>query len=66
MNINQIIDYECGTLSDEETLKMFADGIKSGMVWQLQGHYGRTAASLMKEGYISTSGEILKGLDSDY
>jgi hypothetical protein len=60
MNItDKIIDYECGMLNDTETLKLFAELIKNGMAWSLQGHYGRTAANLIENKIISVKGEIL-------
>jgi len=58
-NISLIMEYEDGTLSEEKMLELFASLIKSGLAWQLQGHYGRTAQSLIEGGYISKEGEIL-------
>lgn len=58
MNIDHIIAYEQGDLDAETTLAMFAEGIRSGMVWKLQGHYGRTAQHLIESGYITREGEI--------
>ena len=61
MNIvDKIIDYESGDLEFTETLELFSELIKNGMVWQLQGHYGRVASFLIDNGYISKTGEILK------
>jgi hypothetical protein len=60
MNItDKIIDYECGNLDDTETLNLFAELIKNGMAWSLQGSYGRTAHALIEDGLISVKGEIL-------
>ena len=60
MNItDKIIEYECEGLSDIETLKLFAELIKNGMAWSLQGSYGRTARDLIDAEYISVKGEIL-------
>lgn len=56
--VGRIIDYEEGELSAEETLELFADLIKSGQVWSLQGSYGRMAAGLIEGGIISPDGEI--------
>jgi hypothetical protein len=57
--LDQIIDYECGMLNDQEALQMFSDMIKTGMVWSLQGHYGRTASYLMENGWLDENGNIL-------
>lgn len=54
---------EGGDSSEEEELKAWALLIKTGMVWQLQGFYGRTATDLIKNGVISKDGEILKNLN---
>lgn len=59
-NIDKIIAYEQGELSDNETIELFGDLIKSGMAWSLQGHYGRTAEALIEQGYIDNKGKILK------
>ena len=56
--INYIMGYECGDLNDKETLELFSHLIKNGMVWNLQGHYGRTARELIEYDYISKNGEI--------
>jgi len=58
MNINSIVAYESGELNDAETLQLFADLIKSGEVWWMQGHYGRTATALLDGGYITADGEV--------
>jgi len=56
--MDYIMDYECGTLNDKQTLELFSHLIQSGMAWSLQGHYGRTANSLMSEGFIDKNGKI--------
>lgn len=48
--IDQIIAYENGELDDDEVVELFQSLIDSGLVWQLQGHYGRTAAQLIAAG----------------
>jgi len=58
--IGQIIAYEGGDLSPEETVTLFAHLIRTGRAWTLQGHYGRTAATLIDSGYIARDGTILK------
>ena len=59
MLVDKIIAYETGEASDDETLDLFAELIKNGMVRTLQGCYGRTAIRLIEAGYISESGEKL-------
>lgn len=62
--IDQMMDYESGELNDKETLEMFSSIIKThGMVWSLQGHYGRTAASLIEMGLLDEQGNIIAELD---
>lgn len=53
MDINFIMAYENGELSDEEIIAGFQQGIDSGLVWQLQGSYGRMATRLIESGYCS-------------
>lgn len=60
--IDQIMDYEMGLLNDSDTLDLFAELIKSGMAWSLQGHFGRTASALIEDGWLNKQGEILKEL----
>jgi len=56
----KIIAYESDELSAQEELEFFAELIKSGLCWKLQGHYGRTAAYYIDSGIIKTDGTILK------
>lgn len=49
---DHIIAYEAGELSDEETIELFQRLVDSGLVWSLQGSYGRTAWDLIKSGDI--------------
>jgi len=58
--VDFIIKFESGDIEPDELIDGFADLIKGGTVWQLQGFYGRTAASLIESGYISPEGEVLE------
>lgn len=51
--LDAIIAYEQGELSDDETLILFQRLVNSGLCWQLQGHYGRTATQLLASGLIT-------------
>ena len=50
-DVDFIIRFESGEATDEEIIEEFQKMIDSGVVWQLQGFYGRTAASLIDAGY---------------
>lgn len=46
--VGKIVDYESGYLGQDETIKLFQHLIDTGLVWKLQGSYGRTAISLIE------------------
>ena len=48
---SQIIKYEEDGLDEEQTIELFQQLIDTGMVWELQGHYGRTAMYMLDNGY---------------
>ena len=51
--VSFIIEYESGGLSDEEAISGFQHLINSGIVWQLQGSYGKTAQDLIDAGHCT-------------
>ena len=51
--LSAMIQWEDGTLSEEETTALFQSLIDSGLAWQLQGCYGRQAAALIEAGYCT-------------
>ena len=57
-SIDSIIAYEQGELNDQEVVCLFAELVKSGMAWSLQGSYGRTAKALIEEGWIDHEGNL--------
>ena len=63
---DRIFAFETGELGEEELLQFFADLIATGWAWHLQGHYGRTAATLIESGWISEDGEVLHRLGKDH
>jgi hypothetical protein len=47
-----MIAYEQGQLDQQQTISLFQQLINSGLAWQLQGHYGRTATALLEAGLV--------------
>lgn len=50
--VDDIIDYENGELDHDRMVELFQDLVDTGRAWQLQGHYGRTAQSLIDAGLV--------------
>lgn len=49
-NIDDIMKFESGEMWQDELVVFFQGMIDSGVVWQLQGFYGRTAMDLINDG----------------
>lgn len=54
-SIDTIMRYEQGDLDEDEVIELFQGLVDSGQAWELQGHYGRTAASLLDAGLITAT-----------
>lgn len=52
-DLNTIIAYENGELSEEDTIAFFQTLVDTGLAWTLQGHYGRTAVALIEAGVVN-------------
>lgn len=48
--VGKIMEYEEGEMEEDDAIEFFQELIDSGLAWQLQGSYGRTAASLIEAG----------------
>jgi len=57
-SLDNIIAFENGELDDISTINMFSTLIRTGMAWQLQGFYGRTASALIENNIINQNGDI--------
>jgi hypothetical protein len=51
--VDNIIAYENGELEEDEMIALFQELVNSGLAWQLQGHYGRTAKGLIEAGLVT-------------
>jgi hypothetical protein len=56
--IDQFIAYENGELTDQQIVCFFAELVKNGAAWSLQGRWSRTANALIKEGWIDREGNV--------
>jgi hypothetical protein len=60
--LDRMIAWEEGTLSNEDTVILFQELIDNGMAWSLQGCYGRQAAALIEAGYCHAAENVLAAL----
>ena len=50
--VGAIMAYESGELDDDGIVELFQHLLDTGLVWQLQGSYGRMAESMINRGII--------------
>jgi hypothetical protein len=53
--LDKMMKFEQGELDTDEVVELFQGLIDSGLVWNLQGFYGRTAKTLIDLGYCTTN-----------
>lgn len=53
--VEKIIAYESGEMDEQEAIQFFQEILDSGMVWQLQGSYQRTARHLIEKKLINVA-----------
>jgi hypothetical protein len=58
VDVQDIIAYEEGTLTPRQVLELFAELIRTGTAFELQGHYGRTAVGFLEAGFVLPNGDI--------
>ncbi len=51
--VDKIMAYEGGEMTEDEMVAFFQELVDSGLAWNLQGHYGRTAAALIDAGLVT-------------
>jgi hypothetical protein len=54
---DKILQFENGEMDDSELIDFFQEITDSGLVWKLQGSYGRLAHHLLEEGRIHKAKE---------
>lgn len=47
-----LMSFEAGEMDDEQIIELFQHLVTTGLAWQLQGSYGRTAMYMIEEGYV--------------
>lgn len=50
VGVEELMEFENGEMDQDEAVNMFQRLINSGLAWQLQGYYGRTAKALIDAG----------------
>tara|TARA_R110002020_G_scaffold339312_1_gene554463 strand:+ start:228 stop:431 length:204 start_codon:yes stop_codon:yes gene_type:complete len=50
--VEDIEKYESDGMTSKEEIVFFQGLVDNGIIWTLQGHYGRVAVALIKEGLI--------------
>ena len=58
--VGRMMQFENGELSNDEALELFSELVKTGMAWQLQGSYGRTAGDLIARGVLTEEGDVVR------
>jgi hypothetical protein len=58
VTVDTLEDYEAGYLDTSETLKLFAELIRTGRAWNLGAHYLNEALYLIDAGYVTSGGKI--------
>ncbi|NDE01407.1 MAG: hypothetical protein EBZ91_06580 [Gammaproteobacteria bacterium] len=49
----KLMRFEEGDMAEEDVIGLFQELVDTGLAWQLQGSYGRTAQWLIDEGLIT-------------
>ena len=55
--VDGISRYESGQMEEEEQVEFLQHLVDTGIVWSLQGHYGRTASWMINEGLVQVGKE---------
>lgn len=58
-DLDFIIAFESGECTEDQIIEGFQSLVNSGLVWSLQGLYGRTAQAMLDAGLIQPKQENL-------
>ncbi len=50
--VDKIMTNEAGGLNDSQVVELYQELHDTGILWELQGHYGRRASLMLQEGII--------------
>ena len=50
--LDKIMKYEDGAMTEPEMIEFFQGLVDTGLAWELQGRYGRTARDLILAGLV--------------
>lgn len=56
--LGDVVRYESGEMTDDETAEFFQGLVDTGLAWQLQGSYGRMARALIDAGEVTMEGRF--------
>lgn len=57
-DIDDIIAFENGEMSEDQIIALFQQGIDAGWVWELQGLYQRTALALIESEACTQTSDV--------
>ncbi len=50
--VDKMMAWETDQMSEAEAVEFFQELVSSGLVWNLQGEYGRTAKAMIEAGLV--------------
>ena len=51
--LDALMAYEAGQMDEDQIVEFFQELVDTGLAWQLQGSYGRTAEVLIEAGWVT-------------